>query len=81
MVEGGYCNRQPIEAPEINRDSPLSYRPLSEIFLTIGGGSGTSTRVAMAKTNGEMNGIQEGIPLRRVDGLLLVMDTPKGPPK
>jgi hypothetical protein len=53
----------------------------SEIFSTIGGASGISARVTMAETNGELNGVKEEIPLKRAEGLILVMDTPKGPPK
>jgi hypothetical protein len=32
----------------------------------------------MSKTEGEIPGGVEGIPLKREDGLILVMDTPKG---
>jgi len=35
----------------------------------------------MVETNGELNGVKEGIPLKRAEGLILVMDMPKGPSK
>ena len=32
----------------------------------------------MSKMGGETGGAVDGIPLKRVEGLILVMDTPKG---